>query len=238
MLLVLGVALRIIVGIGSFGAAGIVYFRSGDKAHLQQTIWALLLLTVLGGMVMVALAALLSPLGSLPFGTAVESQHILITVYVAALAVQNSAEPLLMRLQFEENAVKFTVASASGAVAIVGCSMFLVAVPQLGVMGCVLGQLIGGLILLGIASIVAGRGLGRPKFVPRLIKGILRAGVPLIPGGAAIMVMLNSAPFFVGNLLGLEEAGIFGIGYQIGMGMALATFEVSTAWMPFFQGRL
>ncbi len=235
MLLVLGVALRIIVGIGSFGAAGIVYFRSGDTAHRQQTIWALLLLTVLGGMVMVALAALLSPLGSLPFGTAVESQHILITVYVAALAVQNSAEPLLMRLQFEENAVKFTVASASGAVAIVGCSMFLVAVPQLGVMGWVLGQLIGGLILLGIASIVAGRGLGRPKFVPRLIKGILRAGVPLIPGGAAIMVMLNSAPYFVGNLLGLEEAGIFGIGYQIGMGMALATFAVSTAWMPFFQ---
>jgi O-antigen/teichoic acid export membrane protein len=135
MLLVLGVALRIIVGIGSFGAASIVYFRSGDTAHRQQTIWALLLLTVLGGMAMVALAALLSPLGSLPFGTAVESQHTLITIYVAALAVQNSAEPLLMRLQFEENAVKFTVASASGAIAIVGCSMFLVAVPQLGVMG-------------------------------------------------------------------------------------------------------
>jgi len=235
LLAVLGVGLRIIFGVGSSGAAGIVYFRSDEFAHRSRTIWGLLLLTVLGGVAMVSLSAALSPLGAFLFGKAIPSQQALIVFYVTALALQLSAEPLLLRLQFEGRAAAYTMVSVAGATIGVGCSVFLVAASGLGVMGWVLGQLIGGVTLLAIAGAVAGRLLGRPAFTARLTGDILRTSIPLIPGGAAVLIMLNSAPYFVGRLLGLEAAGIFGIGYQIGMGMALATMAVSAAWMPFFQ---
>lgn len=235
LLAVLGVGLRVIFGVGSTGAAGIVYFRRDDPAHRQKTIWALLTLTALGGVAMVTLSALLSPLGTLLFGRTVPSQQALIVLYVAALGLQLLAEPLLLRLQFDGRAGAYVAVSVSGACVTVGGSVFLVAVSDLGVMGWVLGQAGGAAILVLLAAAVAGCSLGRPAGAPDLMRAVLRAGIPLIPGGAAVLIMLNSAPYFVGRLLGLEAAGIFGIGYQIGMGMALATMAVSAAWMPFFQ---
>ena len=50
-----------------------------------------------------------------------------------------------------------------------------------------------------------------------------------------MFLILNSAVYFLQHLAGVESAGIFMVGYQLGMGMSLGTAAFTTAWYPFFQ---
>lgn len=49
------------------------------------------------------------------------------------------------------------------------------------------------------------------------------------------MLLQQSGLFFVKRDAGLHDAGLFSVGYQLGLTVGLLTGAFSSAWMPFFQ---
>lgn len=65
------------------------------------------------------------------------------------------------------------------------------------------------------------------------IKESLHYGLPLIPHALSGWVMTASDRFFINHYVGLEENGIYSLGYQIGMIMGILVYSFSYVWNPF-----
>ena len=237
LLAVLGVVIRMVFGVGSSGAAGIVYFRHEAMDARVRVIWGLAFLLFFGGLGGVVIPQLLfQEIRVLFFQDASEITRTVIFCFTSGMALQLMSEAFLLNLQFTRDARRYALISVTGAVAGIGASIWLVAVADMGIEGWVYGQLFGSAILLAMAYKGTRKVLGPPEFDWCDAKDLVRVWTPLLPGGIAVMVMMNAGPYFVGKLTDITTAGHYGVGYQLGMGMALATSAVASAWMPFFQG--
>lgn len=230
-----GTALRILFGAGAAAAAGIVYFRQDDPGYRAVVVWSLALVTGLSALLMVlAVLPLAEAAGRVLFSA--DGFGWLIVLYVAALALQLLAEPFLVRFQLEGQAASYATLTVTGGAVGLGASVYLVAVEGLAVDGWIIGQLIGSVLLVVTTAAWLFPRLPRPRASWAVVRAILAAGLPLVPGSFAMLALSQSAPFFVARLSDLSSAGVFGVGYQLGMAMGMATAAVSAAWTPFFLG--
>ncbi|TVO72435.1 lipopolysaccharide biosynthesis protein [Sedimenticola selenatireducens] len=235
LLLVVGILLRTLCAVGSGGATGIVYFKYASAEHKRHTIWSMLALVLMGCVLLLSLSPVVEFLldGFLTDLPSILSTKIIIG-YCFVLVLQIATEPFLISLQFDGRAKVYSVVSFAGVlVGVLFTIAFLVA--DFGVSGWVLGQGIGAFISLLIAWMLTRKDLGFPKPQYGLMRDILRTWTPLLPGSFSMLFMLSAAPFYVGEFLPIESVGKFGVGYQLGMGMALVTSAISAAWMPYFQ---
>jgi O-antigen/teichoic acid export membrane protein len=70
------------------------------------------------------------------------------------------------------------------------------------------------------------------------IKHALKFGVPLIPHTIGGMLMTLTDRFILNNLLGLEKVGIYMVGLQLGMVLALITESFNKAYAPWLFEKL
>jgi O-antigen/teichoic acid export membrane protein len=235
LLTTFGAILRVVFGAGATAAAGIVYFRQEDLGYRQTVIWTLLVLIAMGSLAMILAVGALVPATDHYFFGAYQGSGLLFLLFALSLGLQMISEPFLTHLQFSRQAIWYAVISVGGTAVGVVFSIILVAAFNLGVDGWVFGQLAGGVILSIFVVARMAATLGRPRFNREALFALLRAGLPLVPGSIATLIMSQSAPFFVAHFEGVAAVGLFGIGYQFGAGMALATSAISAAWFPFFQ---
>jgi O-antigen/teichoic acid export membrane protein len=75
-------------------------------------------------------------------------------------------------------------------------------------------------------------------FSKEYIRNALNFGVPLIPHalGGAIMTMTDR--FFITNMVGIGETGIYSVGYQIGMIIGLIENSFNQAYVPWLYNKL
>lgn len=235
-LVVLGVILRLFFGVGSSGAAGIVYFGHAEDKRRRSTIWSLAFLLMFGGLGVILLPQLifLTIKTVLFHGDPLVTRWLLF-FYSLGIAFQLLAEAFLLVLQFKGDARKHTIVSLLGAIVGVASSAIFVAFFEMGVMGWVFGHALGGVFLLGFALLASTGELGRISVTGSDVFTLGRVWLPLLPGGFAVTVMMNASPYFVGQFADIASAGRFGVGYQLGMGIGLACSAVSAAWVPYFQ---
>jgi O-antigen/teichoic acid export membrane protein len=70
------------------------------------------------------------------------------------------------------------------------------------------------------------------------IKHALKFGVPLIPHTIGGMLMTLTDRFIINNLLGLEKVGIYMVGLQLGMVLAIITESFNKAYAPWLFEKL
>lgn len=74
----------------------------------------------------------------------------------------------------------------------------------------------------------------KPVIAPKIIKGALKYGIPLIPHALGAWILMSSDRFFLNMYRTKDELGIYGLGYQFGMLVYFLIVAVNKAYVPFF----
>ena len=110
---------------------------------------------------------------------------------------------------------------------------------QLGWQGGVLAQTISFTVTgLWAVRLLQSNGMLHWRVVPSYIKDSLRFGVPLIPHtiGATLIAMTDRV--MIADLIGIGAAGVYAVGYQVGMLIALLQNSFNQAWVPWVYAKL
>ncbi|MBL8677370.1 MAG: oligosaccharide flippase family protein [Alphaproteobacteria bacterium] len=65
------------------------------------------------------------------------------------------------------------------------------------------------------------------------IKEILTFGLPLLPHALAAWVVFSLNKIFIANRVGMEEAGLYSLAYQISMSISIFASSFNKAWAPY-----
>ncbi len=72
----------------------------------------------------------------------------------------------------------------------------------------------------------------RPTYVLTAARELLSFGLPFVPSAFAAMIVSLSDKFLVRFYLGLDDAGIYGVTYKLGVPMLLVVRAFRSAWAP------
>jgi O-antigen/teichoic acid export membrane protein len=88
------------------------------------------------------------------------------------------------------------------------------------------------------AWLLRAQGWLRWRIVPDHLRDAIRFGVPLIPHtiGATLIAMTDRV--MIANLVSIAEAGVYTVGYQVGLVIALMQNSFNQAWVPWVYARL
>lgn len=71
-----------------------------------------------------------------------------------------------------------------------------------------------------------------------IIKQILSISIPLIPHVLGGVIITLSDRVFIERMIGVNDVGIYSVGYQFGMVMSLVVASFSRSWSPWFYQKL
>lgn len=226
-----------VFALGISGALGIVYFARDDRLEREATIsTAFAALAVSAVLLAVGGWALSDPLARLlfPDGEASYDLAYLVTVALLTAAVSIATQPLLAQLQFEERAKTFVALTLTSSALSIGLSVVFIVGFGRGVAGFIEAAAIAQALTLSVAMVVSLS--GRSVQVRRgIARELLVLGIPLIPGFLAIFVMLQANKVLLQAGAGLDELGIYTVGFNIGLLMTLLVTGFTNAWFPFFS---
>ena len=223
--------------LGISSAMGIVYFARPERSERAATIWtAFLTLAASATVLAVAGWAMSDRLALLLFGDA-ESQYdlsYLVTLALLTAAMSITVHPLLARLQFEERAKAFVAITLSSSALSIALSVLLIVGLRRGVAGFIEAAAIAQAATLAVALVVSLRGLpfGARRSIAR---ELVTLGLPLVPGVLAVYVMLQGNKILLQAGAGLDELGLYTLGFNIGLLMTLLVTGFTNAWFPFFS---
>jgi len=105
--------------------------------------------------------------------------------------------------------------------------------------GRILGQVIS-MILSGLVAlyIIYKYNFIKFKFNKQYIRDALRIGLPMIPHAFGAIVVTMVDRFFITNIKGLHETGIYTLGFQIGMIIMLIQDAFNMAYVPYLFEKL
>ena len=125
-----------------------------------------------------------------------------------------------------------------GSFAVSSAFSLALVVAGLGAAGALLGQLIGGAVILVVAAVIAAR-LRGPVWLAEVIRPAFRFSVPIVPHQVSQWTIRLSDRWLLGLLLALpttqrlEAIGAYSVGYQLGSVVTMATQAFNAAWQPY-----
>jgi len=208
------------------------YFDRPEGPERTGVIWSSSALTAATGAIL-AFAALTGAdrISEVLFGTTEYA-------YAAALALLSAAagsisQPLVLGIQFRRQVRRYLWISAATACLGGALGLSLVGLFGRGMQGVLEAQLVSQLALAGLAARETWKA-GRPRFDIQVVWTLLRLGLPLVPSFYFLLVLQQGNQFVLKELCGLEELGVYVVGYNLGLVMSLIVSGFTTAWMPFF----
>jgi O-antigen/teichoic acid export membrane protein len=219
--------------LGLNAAMGPCYFEENKAERKWETVWTSFLILLISSIVLSSIAWLFPrDLSILILRTSEYGQLVSLTLTGCAFGILSS--PFMQRIQFEEKAKTFVILALSTSLISIILCVVTVVIFHWGVMGMVISQLIGQMITFLFFFIAGAKGT---KFIysKPIAKELLRLGIQLIPSFVFLFILMQSNRYILQWYGGLEQVGIYSIGYNIGMVMSVAVSAVSTAWYPFFM---
>ena len=225
-----------IVGLSIVQSIGRYYFEDINLPKFVTTVFIVLLqlgsLTILIFLIFsFLLYDLLVAYGFPPF---------LITFALIYTLFSQIAEILLLLWRVSYTTVKFGVFKVLKTILDLGLSVFLIIVFNLGWAGRIIPQIVVAIVFGCIAVYILYRGgqLETLKIDKLYRKEALAFSVPLVFHSVGSSLLSFSDRFFILFMLGLSNVGIYSVGYQIGMVIALLQNSFNQAWVPFFFQKL
>jgi len=161
---------------------------------------------------------------------------LLVVPFIVARAVV--AVPLSL-LMVREKALLFGVVQNAQSAAVISLSLLLV----VGLGGGWRGRLEAELITwctFAIAGVVVLRRSGwlRLVFIPPYARHLAGFGVPLIPHALGSILIVQTDRLLLTNLVGVEETGLYTVGYQLALVLELIAISFNNAFAPWLYRHL
>jgi O-antigen/teichoic acid export membrane protein len=234
-ILSLGALLVGLAMLGLDGAVPLLYFATEDRRERRQicTLWvALVTLVALPG---TALLLFLADWVSLAAtGTPRNAPLFQLGMAVLPFSLLQLVFSTILRLTFRPRAYAVLNFSLTTLTALI--SIYLVVALHQGVSGALWGVLLGTAAVCLVSAwtvrdVLYLPGLRAPAWP--LARRLLQLGLPLVPAGLALWVISFSNTYFLIQLVGEAEAGIFRVGVRLAalLGLGIAAFQL--AWTPF-----
>ena len=221
--------LEVVFSAGLRGAVGRLYFDYEDLRSFLGTLALFLGMwsVVLGGGLL-GLGWLFWPRGGLlPF-----SPYATLAVLITCAA--NLSYSLLLPLFYAQGQARTYAAFSLGSFTLAtGGTLLLVVGLDQGATGALVARLIAAVVMLVPALWLVAR---RTTFVLHkpMLRAALRFGLPLVPHLLATWALNYLDRFLLGQLVTVEQVGIFTVGYQFGMVVAVIIAALNNAWTPWF----
>jgi O-antigen/teichoic acid export membrane protein len=232
ILALLGFVIQPVFSLGLGAGMGPCYFE-GNEERKSTTIWTAFAIVTASGLLLACLSLALSEgLSARIFASTDQAEVINLTLL--GIALNMFGIPFMQRLQFENRALLFVTLTLISTLVTLIVSIVLVARFLLGVRGVVLGQLVG--YLVGTVTAIAyARGGLEFRITRAVCKELLRLSLPLVPGFVFLLILMHGNKYVLQELHGLADAGIYGVGFNLGMASAVLVGALQTAWYPFFM---
>lgn len=228
--------LTIIYRLGLDGALMRMHFDTPDPQ--RPALYRTIMLATLGiaGVASIALGFAVGPFfDALFFGVPFLPYGLLALAITFVGSVDFIPSVLFRATQQPEKFLVFNLASFGVASAF---SLVLVA-GGMGALGVLLGQLLGGLVIL-VAVLLIAVNPGGAGWHPAVLPGALRFGVPLVPHQVSTWALRLSDRWLIGLLLAVPLAerlgaiAAYSVGYQLGFLVAIVATSFNAAWTPYF----
>ncbi len=233
LLALLAMVAQPVFGIGMSAAMGPSYFESNEPLRKSETIWTTFLILVISVSILIVIAWIVpKTLSILIAQTPKYAYFVSLTLTGSAFGILST--PFTQRIQFEEKAKTFVVITLLSSLISISLSILTVVTMRWGVEGMVTSQVVGQAITFLMFFIMGVRGT-RFIYSKKIMNELLRLGIPLIPGFAFTFILMQGNRYILQLFSGVEQVGIFSIGFNIGLVLNLAVGAVGTAWYPFFM---
>ena len=224
------VATFVVLGLDS--AAWVFYFEDGDESRrlsvMGSWFWCQLVVSVAASALIIVSAPWLGPYIS----KGSSASWVLI---LAALAVPLGAFRQVAGIWLRCNRMAWKVAGffTASALSSMGASAVMVLVFRLGVRGVFLGQLVGAVVTAAVGVTIIRRMIGLHHFSWRMLSGMFRFGLPLIPAALAGWITASSDRIILNVMLGETAVGLYSVAASSASVVAFFTLAFQFAWGPF-----
>jgi len=217
-----------------FGAAlAPIYFAAPENAR-RGCIWTAA--TILSGsaLLLSVLAPLLSgDLSAVILGGPEYTYLAILTLLSASLSI--ATIPFTLFLQFQERAKTYVVISTLVALMSTALSIWLVVRLGKGVQGLVEASALTQAVSFVMFGSTALSLLGKYNFDAELAKQLLKLGIPLIPSFLFLFVIQDGNKYILQWMAGVQNLGVYAVGFNLGFAMNLFVSAFQTAWLPYFM---
>lgn len=233
---ILGIMNLIVISVFSFGfgaSTGLCYFEGNDPGRKEKTIWSSVLILAVS-VCALGVVAFLFPgqISELLFKSPAHAGLVTISLLSAGMIILNTQ--LMLYLMFEKRAFLYVAISTSVTLLSLGLSVYTIVLLGRGVMGMIESILIANIIGLILVVIPVVQSL--PFHLSGAIaRELLRFGSPLIPAALFLFILLQANQYILQRFRGLEEVGVYVIGFNFGLVMNLLVSAFSSAWYPHFM---
>lgn len=160
-------------------------------------------------------------------------------IIVVFVFCQNLAQTLLTIWQVTYKSVQFGIFKILRTAFDILLSVYFIIVLQMTWEGRMYGQFIAMLLFAIVAFIILIKNKKIDYTINKsYIKSILKYGIPLIPHVLSGVIVTYSDRLFIINMKGLDETGLYSVGYQVGMVIYLVKNSFNQAWVPWFFEKL
>ncbi|TMI64938.1 MAG: hypothetical protein E6H07_03200 [Bacteroidetes bacterium] len=227
-----------LVGLVAAGIISVDYFKIKDKAEFASLFSSVQVIPLVPAVFFLLINLLFpGPIATL-FEIPVEKTYWLsLSVLVALLTIYT--ETLLAFTITEQRPGFFALFNISKLVLEVGLTLWLVTGMKMSWEGRLISWLITNIIFFGVSFYYFHkRGLLTTNITRRYIMAGISFGLPLILHTLGKFVINQSDRVFIAKMVSIDEAGIYNIGYQVGMVMLIFVNAISNFIYPFISERL
>ena len=236
VLAILGVMNLVVTACFSYGsgaATGLCYFEGNDHRRKEETIWTSVLILLVSAVV-IGLFAFCFPscLSRLLFGEPYQSKLVTLSLLSAGASILNAQ--FLLYLMFEKRAFTYVIFTTTLTMLSLGLTVLTVVFWGRGVEGMIESILTANVAALGMLVFVCARSLSF-RLSGSVARDFMRFGAPLIPSSFFLFVIQHANQYFLQRFRGIEEVGVYIIGFNFGLVMNLLVSAFSSAWYPHFM---
>ena len=220
------------VVLGLDSAAQVYYFDDSDDGRrlsvMGSWFWCQLGVSTAASVLIIVNASWLGP----HISRSPSASWVLV---LAALAVPLGAFRQVAGIWLRCNRMAWKVAGffTASALSSIVASAVMVLVFRLGVPGVFLGQLLGAVITAVIGFTIIRRTIRPRHFSRRVLAGMFRFGLPLIPAALAGWITASSDRIILNIMLGETAVGLYSVAASVATVVALFTVAFQFAWGPF-----
>lgn len=230
----LGMVIQPIFGLGISAAMGPNYFEKDDFFEKSKVVWSSFVICLISVIILVFISFFFSPfIGQLILLPSKYTSCITLSLFGCVFTIL--ASPFVQRVQFEKKVFFYISVVLGCSILSILLSIYLVVYKSQGVVGMLWGQLLGNFTMF-VAFMFAAIRSTKISISDKLIKSLLRLGLPLVPSFALLFVLMHSNKYILKWLIGLDAVGIYSVGFSFGMTISIVTTGIATAWYPFFMG--
>lgn len=224
----------VLVGLNAYGAIAVNFFRL-QRSELQVYVSNVIVISVLASLLVLGIAY--GVLVFVPLVGAPSTQWLFLIATAAFAQVLFSITLTLW--QTEQRSIPYGLFQISQSALNVGLSLLFVVIFRWGWEGRIL-AITAAAIAFGILSwaILHKRGYVRLNVHTGYIRDALAFGVPLVPHSLGNWILTGVDRLFLASMVGVAAAGVYTVGYQIGMIVGLLATSFNQAWSPFLFAKL